>query len=654
MNEIKETKKESYFTMIEEYLGREDISRHNANLIYSLPSMSGILSGHAQKEYYLHEILSEEERKLHSEGWWYNHQMSQLSPYCAGFSAVDIMKYGLQSLNNSSIKSRPPRHLRTFLDLSANFILKISQEVSGAVALNDLTSVAAAYVWYEREVLNKNLTYDDIKNAFQSFIYNVNLDFRSGNSPFTNVTITIGGPAPALSKEPVLIGKDKFSMEVMTFDKIPRGIYDEVNRALFEIMAEGDADGKPWTFPLITLYITDDFDWESDTFNNLLELMDHFGGIYFENYLSAPFNNSKWRSKIDNLEERNPTLQRSFCCRFQVDLKELTKVPHTGSIFGNVSGVGSVGVISINFNRLCYLHKGDLNSLLMHMDELLNHARNALNKKRKFILDHVELYPTFFYYVDKSLHTYFNTISLGGGHEGLINFGIPEGLLSEEGLEIAKKVSKHILDKLGEFQREDGIPWNFEFAPMETAASYLAKKDLEYVKKINENSKIIVSGTQERPFLTSGFQPPYSCKSLSKLVYVSAHTQNYATGGSVLHIFMGEKTDSNTKKKMVKAMFSNYPVKYITLTPTLTICNKCKHKFVGENLTCPVCKSNDTTIYSRVIGYFRPIARKVTLKDSMQGLYEGEENIWQDSRRADWASRGILSEEEINSYLRDL
>lgn len=662
------------FSLIEDYLKKDDLSRHNANLIYSLPSMAGILSGFVQKEYYLRKILSEEERMLHEEGWWYHHQMSQLSPYCAGFSAVDIMKYGLQSLNNFSIKSRPPRHLRTFLDQSANFILKISQEVSGAVALNDLTSVAAAYVWYERERLHKTLTYDDIKNAFQSFVYNVNLDFRSGNSPFTNVTITIGSPAPALMDEPITIGQGKFNLNLVTFGQLPKEIYDEVNQAFFEVMAEGDAEGKPWTFPLITLYITDDFDWNSDSFNKLLELMDSFGGIYLENYISKPFNDERWKSKVDNLEVRDPKLQRSFCCRFQVDLKELTKVPHTGSIFGNVSGVGSVGVISLNFNRLAYLHKGNLNSLLDHLDLLLNYARSALNKKRKFILEHKDLYPTFFYYVDKSLQTYFNTVSLGGGHEGLINFGIKDGILSDEGLKVAKKVARHILDKLKEFQDEDGIAWNFEYAPMETAAGYLARKDIEFVRSLSSGNngfkmfkdiveekvstwkdipKIFVSASEDRPILTSGFQPPFSCRNITKLVYVSAHTQNYATGGSVLHLFLGEKLSVEAKKKLVYSIFSNYPVKYMTLTPTLTVCNDCKHKFVGEHLICPNCKSENTTIYSRVIGYFRPIARKVKKKDSKLGLYEGEENIWQDSRRADWVTRGILTEDEISSFTRD-
>ncbi|NAY82362.1 MAG: hypothetical protein GU362_05735 [Thaumarchaeota archaeon] len=248
---------EKIFSLVENYLAKDDLSRHNANLIYGLPAMAGIISAYVQKEYYLNKILNEEERLLHEEGWWYHHQMSMLSPYCAGFSAVDIMKHGLQSLNSFSVKSKPPKHLKSFLDQSANFILKVSQEISGAVALNDLTTVAAAYVWYERQ--KKDLTYDEIKNAFQSFVYNVNLDFRSGNSPFTNVTVTIGGPAPALAEEPIIIG-GKYSLSTVTFSDIPKEIYDEVNMAFFEVMAQGDSEGKPWTFPLITVYITDDFD----------------------------------------------------------------------------------------------------------------------------------------------------------------------------------------------------------------------------------------------------------------------------------------------------------------------------------------------------------------------------------------------------------
>ncbi|MCS7102635.1 MAG: ribonucleoside-triphosphate reductase, partial [Candidatus Korarchaeum sp.] len=382
-------------SLLEGYLSGDDNSRHNANLIYSLPSLAGMLSGYVQREYYLKRVLTEKQRLLHEEGWWYHHQMAQLSPYCAGFSALDIMRYGLQSLNRFSVKSRPPRHLRTFLDQAANFILKVSQEVSGAVALNDLTSVTAAYLYYERKFLMKELRYEDVKNAFQSFVYNVNLDFRSGNSPFTNVTITIGGPSSALLDEPIVIGITHLGR----FSDVPSECYDEVNEAFFDVMAEGDAEGKPWTFPLITLYVTDDLDWGSRTLNKLLDLMDDFGGIYFENYLSKPFLDDMWRERVSGLEPRDPRLQRSFCCRFQVDLSELMRVPHTGSIFGNLSGVGSVGVITLNFNRLAYLHRGDLRGLLEHLDELLEEARDALNRKRDFILKHKELYPTLFYYV---------------------------------------------------------------------------------------------------------------------------------------------------------------------------------------------------------------------------------------------------------------
>jgi ribonucleoside-triphosphate reductase len=468
--------------------------------------------------------------------------------------------------------------------------------------------------------------------------------------------------------EPVTIGMSL--SEPKRFSDIPRSYYDEVNNALIEVMSEGDAEGKPWTFPLITLYITEDFDWESEVFERLLDLMDSFGGIYFENYIPKPFLDDKWRSKVGNLEVRDPKLQRSFCCRFQVDLNELLRVPHTGSIFGNLSGVGSIGVIALNFNRLAYLHRGNLSSLLDHLDILLEMARDALNRKRDFILRNKQLYPTFFYYVDESLRTYFNTISLGGGHEGLVNFGVKKGILCEEGLRLAKLISEHILEKLREFQEADGVAWNFEYAPMETAAGYLARKDLEFVENLREGRgtrmfsdivdarkevpDIYVSGSRERPILTSGFQPPFSEGDISKLVYVSAHTQNHATGGSVLHIFLGQKVSPDTKKELVRKIFNNYPVKYMTITPTLTRCNKCGAKFVGEYLECPKCGSDDTTIYSRVVGYFRPIARRVKRRDPSRGIYDGEENIWQDSRRADWVTRGIIGEEEIIAFTRDL
>ncbi|NPB06645.1 MAG: ribonucleoside-triphosphate reductase [Aquificae bacterium] len=658
--------KETLLELVDEYLKKADLARHNANLVYSLPALSNLLSGEVMKAYMLERVLDEEERLLHEEGWWYQHQLSQLSPYCIGFSATDVALRGLSSESAVMPRSKPPKRLSTLLDQCANFICLISQEVSGAVALNDLITVAASYLWYEEFVEGKKYAQEELVRFFESFLYNINLPFRSGNSPFTNVTLEFSRPAPALKDQPVVVGGKVLST---TYGSIPKEYYERTALAFLKALWEGDADGKPWTFPLVTVPVDDGFEFDNPVFEAFLKNLDKHGGAYFENFMSKPFVEA-------GLEPRDPSLRRSFCCRFQVDLGELLKVSNTGSIFGNASGVGSVGVISINFNRLGWLFRGDEEGLFKHLEYLLEKARSVLNKKRAFIEEHRELYPTFFHYV-KDLSTLFNTISLQGGHEGLINFGFVKrdgrgevieeesGLFHPEGLKFARKVSEFILRKLEEFMLRDGVPWNFEYAPGETAGPRLALKDLELfrarVEGRDEAFKLFrelleradrppfVKGSPEGSgvFLTAGFQPPFDNPSLNRQLSVSAVTQQFATGGSVQHIFLNEKPSAEALKSFIKRLFSSRPIIYVTLTPTLSVCNACGARVVGEHFRCPYCSSEDTTVYSRVIGYYRPVARKIKKADRNACVYEGEENYWQGGRRADWVLRKKVSVEEL-------
>ncbi len=654
--------------IIKDYISDTDLTRHNANLIYSLPALSSILSGEVMKEYMLSEILNEEERRMHEEGWWYQHQLHLLGPYCVGFSAKDIATWGLQSKSKVMPKSRPPRKLRTLLDQCSNFICLISQEVSGAVALNDLITVAASYLWYEENFEGRFYTEEEIYHAFQSFLYNVNLPFRSGNSPFTNITLDFGKPSESLKDEFVVIGGEVLNKK---YKDIPKEYFDRTVRAFLKAFWEGDSEGKPWTFPLITVQITENFDFDNELFNEFLRNLDKHGGAYFENFIKKPF--------IERgIEPRDPSLQRSFCCRFQVDISEILKVSNMGSIFGNASGVGSVGVISINFNRLGWIHRGNRKSLLEHLGKILEIARRVLNKKREFIEKNSDLYPTFFFYI-KDLSTMFNTISVQGGHEGLINFGFAvydengklkeeeSGIFHPEGLTFAQEVSAFILEKLEEFMKKDGIPWNFEYAPGETAGPKLARKDIEFFKSLSKGNTMrfklfkeywegkkfermpYVQGSiyGSGVFLTAGFQPPFGGKSLMKQLKVSSTTQLFATGGSVQHIFLNEKPQPEVIKNFIKNLFENMTIIYITITPTLSVCNECGAKITGEKENCSYCGSEDITVYSRIIGYFRPIARKVKKKDKKNFVYEGEENYWQGGRRADWVSRKKVNIKEL-------
>jgi len=234
--------KEEVLNLIDQYLQSADVAKHNANLVYSLPAMANILSGEVMKEYMLRKILTEEERLMHEEGWWYQHQLALLGPYCIGFSARDIALNGLTANTRVMPRSRPPKRLRNLLDQCANFICLISQEVAGAVALNDLITIATSYVWYEHKYHGRRYTLDEISHAFQSFLYNINLPFRSGNSPFTNVTLEFGKPAPSLEDEFIIVGGKVLDTK---YSEIPSEMYDKVALGFLQAMWEGDADGRP-------------------------------------------------------------------------------------------------------------------------------------------------------------------------------------------------------------------------------------------------------------------------------------------------------------------------------------------------------------------------------------------------------------------------
>jgi len=655
-----------YFDLIYGYINQDDFSRNNANLVYSLPTLNSILSWAIAKDFWFDEVYKDynwlKARDLYEEWWIYFHNMSILGPYCAGRSAKDLAMKWLNSNASNNIATRPPKYYRSLLDHCANFIAVISQEIHWACALNDLTAIVASYLWYDENIRWKTLDYHDIVNAYESFIYAVNTPFRAGNSPFTNITMNFEWD-PHIKDEYVVHWGEVINQK---YWDIPQKYLDISNKTFIDAMKKWDAKGKPFTFPLITVNIYDDFDWENPSFQYLLKEMDKWWGCYFENYQTKPFENEEFKKLNPYIEPRDASSQRSFCCRFRVDFDDILKSAWWSSFRSN-AGVGWVWVFNINLNRIAYISKTkngwDKEKFFKYLDLILEAAQHFAQQRRKFIEDHKELYPYFFYY-NRSLDTFFNVLSVVGGYECIVNLWYENWLNTKEWRHIAHEISKFIVEKINYFMKRDKVPVSLEYAPSENGAPTLAKKDIEFVEKIKNwekskvfpsekfeyHGKIFVQWTNNDVFLTSGFQPPYQEKNIGLQIQISWEFQSYATGWSVQHFFIWEKIPLSAKIKLIKATFSK-PVSYMTLTPTITTCEDCGKQMVWEHLICPHCGSTNVMVASRVIWYLRPIAGKNLKKNNWR--LDWDENYWQNSRRADWASRKQTIQEDINSLLQD-
>lgn len=482
-----------YLKIIDQYRDRDNISRHNSNLIFSVPAMNAIVHGAVSKDYWFEKVYKEKARMLNDEGWIYIHNLDVLGPYCSGYSAADLAIKGLNSNAKNALRTKPPKHVHSLLGQCSNFITLISQEIHGACAINDLTTVVASYWFVENEIFGLDVTYEDIKNSWQHFIYEVNMAFRSGNSAFSNITMKPDGPDVALKNDFVAFagkhlteretfkvhGKELVLDRDYLYRDIPLKYYQDTNRAFIEVFAEGDAEKKPFTFPLITVNIDDNFNFEDEVFELLLTEADKWGGIYLENYRTKPFDDdSDFKRLNPYIQARNPELQKSFCCRFQVGLEDILKI--NSSIFRSGSGVGGLGVFNINLNRIGYVSRGNWDMYYQILGELMDTIQDLAQRKRAFIRENMDLYPYWSFY-NTSLDSYYNVISICGGHESIVNMGVDNGLNSKEGIEKGAEIANFMRDRITMYIRRDNVPVSLEYAPSESAAPKLAKSDLAFV-----------------------------------------------------------------------------------------------------------------------------------------------------------------------------
>ncbi|MEO2082622.1 MAG: anaerobic ribonucleoside-triphosphate reductase [Desulfurobacteriaceae bacterium] len=473
-----------YFKLIDLFIENDDISRNNANFVRGIPVLEHVVVGEVMKDYLFDEIYKGlPVRTHHEEGWAYHHQTYRLSAYCIGLSAKDIAFYGLQSNAKNERKAAPPKRLETLFMQCANLICLIAQEVSGATSLNDLSTVAAGYLYYLEKEGKKSYSDYDLENLWQEFLYNINLPFRSGNSPFSNITLDFGKPNSRLKYEPVVYAGQLLDI---TYNQIPSHYFDRINTAFIKAMRRGDADGNPFTFPLITVNITEDFDRNNPAWKLLLKESEYFGGFYVQNYLREPFTKpSKYKEKNPYIKPFDEGMIYSNCCRMLFNISQVEAV--TGSNpFHSGSGVGGIGVYAINMNRLLFLAKDDFDFLKRMIDYTMEVGAKALQRKREWLRKHWnDLFPYLSFY-QKDDRSLFNIFSVVGVHEGMINAGFKGGLFNEDAKEYAHRIAQYLYTKLQEFMERDRVLYSLEYAPSENAACRMAEKDLSFAKAVAE------------------------------------------------------------------------------------------------------------------------------------------------------------------------
>ncbi len=544
---------------VEEYLKRYDWRvKANANQGYSLGGLILNVSGKVIANYWLNHIYPSDIGQAHRQGDLHIHDLDMLSGYCAGWSLRALLAEGFNGVAGK-IEATPPKHLSSAIGQMVNFLGTLQNEWAGAQAFSSFDTYLAPFVRKD------NLTYLQVKQCIQEFIYNLNVPSRWGSqSPFTNVTFDWVCPADLQEQIPAIAGQEMpFNYGELTAEM------EMLNRAYLEVMSDGDAKGRIFTFPIPTYNITPDFPWESPNVDLLFAVTAKFGLPYFQNFLNS---------------DLTPNMVRSMCCRLQLDLRELLK--RGNGLFGSAEQTGSVGVVTVNCARLGYLFAGDETSLYQRLDELLIFGKHSLELKRQVIQQYMDngLFPFTKRYLG-TLRNHFSTLGVNGINEMIRNFTHEvHNITTDWGKAFAIRLLDHIRAKMVEFQESTGHLYNLEATPAEGTTYRFAKED----KK--RYPKILQAGTEERPYYTNSSQLPVGfTDDPFEAIYHQNELQKRYTGGTVLHFYMNEQISSATVcKLLVRRILENSNLPYITITPTFSICPV--HGYlVGEHSFCPRC-----------------------------------------------------------------
>ncbi len=583
---LREMATKASMDLVDQYLQNKDWKvNENSNMAYSLQGLNNYISTEVTKVYWLNKIYSPEIRDAHNRCDLHLHDLGLLSVYCVGWDLYDLLSTGFTGAWGK-VESKPAKHLRSALGQIVNFFYTLQGEAAGAQAFSNFDTLLAPFIRYD------GLLYKELKQALQEFIFNVNVPTRVGfQTPFTNLTFDLKVPS-YYTNQPVIIGGEA---QKETYQEFTQEM-EILNKAFLEVMLEGDAKGRVFTFPIPTYNITKDFHWDDPYLAKLWEMTAKYGIPYFSNFINS---------------DMKPEDARSMCCRLRLDNRELRM--RGGGLFGASPLTGSIGVVTINLPRLGYLsHNGE--EFFQRLNDLMVLAKESLEVKRNVLEEFTEhnLYPFSKFYlrlVKQRFHEYwknhFATIGLNGTNEACLNlFG--ESIATPRGKAFAEKVLDFMRERLLQFQAETGNIYNLEATPAEAVTYRFAKADKErYPDMICANEEQYRQGKE--PFYSNSSHLPvnYSEDVFEVLDHQDSLQTKY-TGGTVLHFFVGEKiSNPNGLRELVKITCERYRLPYFTITPTFSVCPGCGYK-PGEMRFCERC-GYECEIYSRVVGYLRPV-----------------------------------------------
>ena len=583
---LREITDAAHLDLMDQYLSRLDWRvNENSNMGYSLQGLNNYIASEVSKTYWLNKVYTPEIGRLHRSGDMHIHDLNLLSVYCVGWDLQDLLRSGFTGVQNK-ISSKPAKHFRAILGQVVNFFYTLQGEAAGAQAFSNFDTLLAPFIKYDK------LSYDEVKQSLQEFVFNVNVPTRVGfQTPFTNITLDLECPS-YMKGQPVVIGGE--------LQDTNYGDHQEemnmFNRALLEVLTEGDASGRVFTFPIPTYNITKDFNWDNPVIENLWEASAKYGIPYFSNFVNS---------------DMSPEDARSMCCRLRIDNRQLEY--RGGGLFGSNPMTGSVGVVTINLPRLALKSK-DETEFRKGLDYLMEKAKESLEVKRKTleVLTDKNLYPyTKFYLRDikKRFGVYwknhFSTIGLIGMNEAALNL-LGADIGSDTGREFAERTLDYMRNRLVEFQKETGNNYNLEATPAEGTTYRLARIDKADFPETAHFANGIGAAV-EHPFYTNSTHLPVNyTDDLFELLDLQDELQTKYTGGTVIHFFLGERmANAKTLKGLVKKICDNYRLPYFTFSPSFSICRN--HGYLlGEQAHCPKC-NEPCEVYSRVVGFLRPV-----------------------------------------------
>ena len=544
---------------IKEYLNKLDWRVNaNANQGYSNGGLILNVSGKVTANYWLSHVYPAAVGEAHRNGDVHIHDLDMLAAYCAGWSLKNLLHEGFNGVPGKA-EAGPAKHLSAAVGQMVNFMGTLQNEWAGAQAFSSVDTYLAPYVRVD------NLTYEQVEQAFQELIYNLNVPSRWGSqTPFTNFTFDWVCPEDLRETHPLIAGVE----QPFTYGDLKPEM-DMINKAYINVMMKGDIKGRPFTFPIPTYNMTPDFPWEDENTELLFEMTAKYGLPYFQNFINSVL---------------KPGQIRSMCCRLQLDLREL--LAKGNGLFGSAEQTGSIGVVTLNCARLGYVYKGDEHGLFARVDELLDLASTSLEIKRKYIQQLIDggLFPFTKRYLG-TLRNHFSTFGVNGINEMIRNFTNDEHNVADEwGQAFAEKFLDYIRARMVKIQEETGHMYNLEATPAESATYRFAREDKKRYKGI------IQAGTEDNPYYTNSSQLPVNyTDDPFEALELQERLQTKYTGGTVLHLYMGQRVSSaKVCRDIVRRVLTNYRLPYVTITPTFSICPK--HGYIsGEHKFCPIC-----------------------------------------------------------------